>query len=97
MVKCFLFAAIVALPMVAAWADMLPPPAPLRRIGYEVLAEVAAAVAGASMCLRWVAGKVWKHPGDVTPEEVDSFKERLQRILPTLRSKFDEKYKVNSV
>ena len=97
LIKCFLFAAIIALPMGAVWADLLPPPTPLRRIGYEVLVEVATAVAGASMLLRWVAGKVWKHPSDVTPEEVTRLKERLERILPTLRSKFDEKYKVNSV
>jgi len=96
LMKHLVFAAVVLLPTVAAWGDLLPPPTPLRRIGYEVLVETIAAVAGGSMLLRWAASKVWKHPSDVTPEEVSGFKERLARILPTLRSKFDGKYKVDS-
>lgn len=94
--KLSVFVAAVLLPAIASRGDILPPPEPLRRIGYEVLVEVAAAVAGGSMLLRWVAKKVWKHPYDVTRDEVAGFEDSIARILPTLRSKFDEEYKVNS-
>ena len=95
--KCFVFVAVIVLPMAVTRGDVLPDAQPLHRIGHEILVVVATAVAGGSMLIRHLAGKVWKSPEDVTLEELSDIKSRIDSVLPTLRAKFDEQYKVRSV
>lgn len=89
-VKWLLFAFAVLL-MSTAGADILPPPEPLRRIGYEFLVEVAAA-AGGTLVLRYLAGKFWKRPWDVTKSELDEIEAKIEVVLPELQEKFDDAY-----
>lgn len=93
-VKWLLFAFVVLL-MPTAWADILPPPEPLRRIGYEILVEVAAA-AGGTIVLRHLAGKFWKGPWEVTKSELDEIEAKIEAVLPALQEKLDEAYERKS-